>query len=166
MKSAHVPRSILAVVFLLAAIPAAGCGNRTAKPNETVRVWHWMTDREEAFLELARRYQQETGTEVRFELYAPSDVYVQKVRAAPQTNGLPEVYGILGEMRDVASFVNAGHVLPLEPFMSERDNAWRSVFFPNALAVNAFARGNAHGVAPGIYGVPLDVMNIQIFYNK
>src|SRR3989338_6344599 len=162
----HRARTWGGILLATLAVAAAGCGNRTAKPSQTVRVWHWMTDREEAFLELARRYQQETGTDVRFELYAPSDVYVQKVRAAAQTNGLPEVYGILGEMRDVASFVNAGHVLPLEPFMSERDNAWRSVFFPNALAVNAFARGNLHGVAPGVYGVPLDVMNIQIFYNK
>jgi ABC-type glycerol-3-phosphate transport system substrate-binding protein len=125
-----------------------------------------MTDREEAFNELARRYQHETGTAVRFELYAPSDVYVQKVRAAAQTDGLPEIYGVLGEMRDLASFINAGHVLPLEEPMSEDGDAWRSVFFPKALAVNAFEPGNLYGIAPGVYGVPIDVMNIQLFYNK
>lgn len=144
-----------------------GCGqpsrSHDARP---LRVWHWMTDREDAFNELATRYQQETGTPVRFELYAPSDVYVQKVRSAAQTNGLPDVYGILGEARDVASFIHAGHVLPLEEAMSRDRDAWRSVFFPKALAVNMFQRGNPHGIAPGVYGVPIDVMSIQLLYNK
>jgi ABC-type glycerol-3-phosphate transport system substrate-binding protein len=125
-----------------------------------------MTDREEAFNELATRYQQETGTAVRFELYAPSDVYVQKVRAAAQTEGLPEIYGVLGESRDLASFINAGHVLPLEAAMSQGGDAWRSTFFPKALEVNQFGSGNPYGIAPGIYGVPIDVMNVQLFYNK
>ncbi len=143
----------------------SGCG-RKAPAQQAVRVWHWMTDREEPFNELASRYQKETGTAVRFELYAPSDVYVQKVRAAAQTNALPDIYGILGEMRDLASFINAGHVLPLEAAMDQNNAAWRSVFFPKALAVNAFSKNNPYGVAPGVYGVPVDVMNIQLFYNK
>ena len=149
----------------LLALGASGCGRKAPAP-EVVRVWHWMTDREDTFNELAARYQRETGTAVRFELYAPSDVYVQKVRAAAQTDALPDVYGILGELRDLASFINAGHVLPLQEAMDRDHEAWRSVFFPKALAVNAFPRSNAYGVAPGIYGVPMDVMNIQLFYNK
>ena len=163
----------LALVLLLAGVIVAGgpsgcggCSKPAAKGPGPLRVWHWMTDREEAFRELAKRYQSETGTAVRFELYAPSDVYVQKVRAAAQTDGLPEIYGVLGEMRDLASFISAGHVLPLEEAMSRDKEAWRSVFFPKALAVNAFVNGNAYGVAPGVYGVPIDVMNIQLFYNK
>lgn len=159
-------RLISCVGLMLLFITPIGCGRKTASGPHPLRVWHWMTDREEAFNELATRYEQATGTAVRFELYAPSDVYVQKVRAAAQTNGLPDIYGILGETRDVASFINAGHVLPLEAAMSEDDNAWRSTFFPKALEVNAFGRGNSQGIAPGVYGVPIDVMNIQIFYNK
>lgn len=144
----------------------AGCGKSPTRGPGPLRVWHWMTDREGAFDELARRYQQETGLPVRFELYAPSDVYVQKVRAAAQTDGLPEIYGVLGEMRDLASFITAGHVMPLDDVMDQDGGAWRSVFFPKALAVNAFRPGNPYRVSPGIYGVPIDVMNIQIFYNK
>ena len=159
------------VLFLIGfvsvvALTAAGCGKPQAAGSKPLQVWHWMTDREEAFNELAKRYQQETGTAVRFELYAPSDVYVQKVRAAAQTDGLPEVYGILGEMRDLASFISAGHVLPLETAMGQDHEAWRSSFFPKALAVNAFGKDNPYGVAAGVYGVPIDVMNIQLFYNK
>ncbi len=161
--------SLLGLCLLFA---AAGCGRKTASGPGPLRVWHWMTDREDAFNELAKRYQQATGTAVRFELYAPSDVYVQKVRAAAQTDGLPDVYGILGETRDLASFINAGHVLPLDAAMSAGGNtaessaSWRSTFFSKALDVNAFGKGNPYGIAPGVYGVPIDVMNIQMFYNK
>ena len=145
----------------------SGCGKSPAsKGPAPLRVWHWMTDREEAFEELGKRYKQETGIPIHFELYAPSDVYVQKVRAAAQTDGLPEIYGILGETRDLASFINAGHVLPLEEAMSRDGNAWRAAFFPKALGVNAFLPDNAYGITPGVYGVPIDVMNIQLFYNK
>ncbi len=156
-----------ALIGLGLAASLAGCA-KTA-PGATggpLRVWHWMTDREEAFNALAQRYHQETGKAARFELYAPSDVYIQKVRAAAQTDGLPEIYGILGELRDLASFIRAGHVLPLDEAMSRDQGAWRSTFFSNALAVNAFEPGNSYGVAPGAYGVPIDVMNIQVFYNK
>ena len=38
--------------------------------------------------------------------------------------------------------------------------------FKKALAVNEFTEGNAFGVAPGTYGVPIDVTNIQMLYNK
>ena len=146
---------------------ASGCGKPAAtnKP-QTVRIWHWMTDRETALNELARRYTEQTGIPVHFELYAPTDAYVQKIRSAAQTNGLPEVYGILGEMRDLASFVKAGHVLPLEEAMNAENGAWRSEFFPKALAVNAFQKKNPYGIEPGVYGVPIDVMNVQIYYNK
>ncbi len=162
-------REILArgTAALVIGLLVAGCGgSKQAQGPRPLRVWHWMTDREDAFNELARRYQSETGIEVRFELYAPSDLYEQKVRASAQTDGLPEVYGILGEMRGLASFVQAGHVRSLEDVMNSDNNAWRNTFFSKALAVNAFTPENPYGVVPGVYGVPIDVMSIQLFYNK
>lgn len=150
---------------LLVVIVLTGCGRQDARP-QGVRVWHWMTDRDEAFAQLAARYQHETGVPVRFELYAPSDLYVQKVRAAAQTDGLPDIFGVLGESRDLASFVNAGHLLPLTEAMDADGGAWRNAFFAIALAMTEFDAGNVHGAAPGLYGVPVDVMNIQLFYNK
>jgi len=142
----------------------AGCGPRQEGPRP-LRIWHWMTDREDAFNELARRYREDTGTAVRFELYVPSDLYVQKVRAAAQTDGLPEIFGVLGELRDLASFIHAGHVGALDEPLGRGPGSWRETLFPKALAVNAFERDNPYGVDPGIYGIPIDVMNIQVFYN-
>jgi ABC-type glycerol-3-phosphate transport system substrate-binding protein len=116
-----------------------------------------MTDREAAFMELAKRYEAKTGVRVNFELYAPSDAYSQKVRAATQGNTLPDVFGILGEKRDFGAFIRAGHILDLSPYMLANNSEWKNQFFSKALAVNEFAPGNNYSTPPGIYGVPIDV---------
>lgn len=146
------------LLFLL-----AGCAKREEKTDQIV-IWHWMTDRQGAFEELARRYKEQTGIDVRFELYAPSEVYSSKVRASAQTNTLPDVFGILGETRDFASFIKAGFIADLTSYMN--DGGWKDWFYPKALSMNEFLPDNQYGVKPGIYGVPIDVTNIQILYNK
>ncbi|MGD9015343.1 MAG: extracellular solute-binding protein [Candidatus Omnitrophota bacterium] len=147
-------------------IGLSGCATEeeTAKP--IITVWHWMTDRQSAFEELAKQYEQENGIRINFELYAPSDSYSQKVRAAAQCNTLPDIFGILGEKRLFASFVKAGYVLDLYPYMQADGGSWQDSFFAKALAVNEFIPGNSYGVEPGIYGVPLDITTIQMLYNK
>ncbi|MDD2680018.1 MAG: extracellular solute-binding protein [Candidatus Omnitrophica bacterium] len=125
-----------------------------------------MTDREPAFRELARRYEAKTGIKVNFELYAPSDAYSQKVRAAAQGANLPDIFGILVKKRDFASFIKAGYVLDLTPYMDENGSLWRNKFFAKALAVDEFGEGNSYGVKTGIYGVPIDIVTIQMLYNK
>ena len=158
----------LSLLFVLCSVVYfAGCTpQRADKTETTLIVWHWMTDRQPAFKELAERYEQETGIKVSFELYAPSDAYTQKVRAAAQGNTLPDIFGILGESRDFASFIKAGHILRLSAYMQEDNNQWRNSFFAKALAVNQFPEDNSYGVQPGIYGVPLDITSIQMLYNK
>ncbi|MCM8758025.1 MAG: extracellular solute-binding protein, partial [Candidatus Omnitrophica bacterium] len=62
--------------------------------------------------------------------------------------------------------IKAGHILNLTSYM-EKDNAkWRNSFFLNALAINEFFPDNVYGVEAGIYGVPIDIMTIQMLYNK
>lgn len=125
-----------------------------------------MTDRQPAFDELARRYESSTGVRVNFELYAPSESYTQKVRAAAQGDNLPDIFGILGEKRDLASFVKAGHIFDLTAYMEDENSAWQNSFLPKALAFNIFAEGNGYGVKPGIYAAPVDITIIQMLYNK
>jgi ABC-type glycerol-3-phosphate transport system substrate-binding protein len=145
----------------------AGCApKQTTKVQTSLSIWHWMTDREPAFQELAKRYEAKTGIKVNFELYAPSDAYSQKVRAAAQGQTLPDLFGILGEKRDFASFIKAGYILNLTPYMEENSGRWRNTFFAKALAVNEFKEGNSYDVKPGIYGAPIDIMTIQMVYNK
>ncbi|MBL7130074.1 MAG: extracellular solute-binding protein [Candidatus Omnitrophica bacterium] len=138
----------------------------SSKSSKRIIVWHWMTDREDIFQELAKQYESLTGIRVTFELYAPSDAYSQKVRAAAQAQTLPDIYGILADKKDFAAFVKAGHVASLSEEMDRDNGAWRKKLFSKALAVSEFLEGNEFSVQPGIYGVSLDVMNIQMLYNK
>jgi raffinose/stachyose/melibiose transport system substrate-binding protein len=155
---------ILSISFISGCLPAGSLSSSGS--SKAIVVWHWMTDRQPAFEELARKYLKETGVEVDFELYAPSDAYTQKVRAAAQGVNLPDIYGILGEKREFASFIKAGYVLNLTPFMEADGGAWKESLFDKALELNVFPAGNTYGVAQGIYGVPIDMKAIKMVYNK
>ncbi len=151
------------IYFLL--IFVAGCsGAKNEKETNVLSVWHWMSDREEAFNELATKYETETGQKVKFELFAPSESYTQRVKASAQTNTLPDVYGVLGEKRDFASFIKSGYIANLSEALNK--DGWKDVLFAKALSVNEFLPDNEFGVPPGIYGVPLDTTTIQMVYNR
>jgi ABC-type glycerol-3-phosphate transport system substrate-binding protein len=154
---------LLSIILMTGAM--IGCGQRPGKKAD-ILIWHWMTDRQGAFEELAGQYEDLTGLKVNFALYAPSDAYTQKITAAAQTRTLPDIYGVLGQKRDFAAFVKAGHVADLTDEMEKNDNEWLDYFFPKALEVNRFEEGNEFEVKPGVYGVPIDVTNIQMLYNK
>ncbi len=145
----------------------AGCfSSRPAVNKPKITIWHWMTDRDSVFQDLARRYERLSGVKIDFELFAPSDSYSQKVRAAAQGRNLPDIFGVLSEKKDFASFIKAGYVLDLTPYMDENNSAWRNEFFTRALAVDEFKEGNSYGVKPGVYGVPIDMVAIMMLYNK
>ena len=154
------------IIFLILCF--AGCAPaKTDDPNALI-VWHWMSDREDAFLELAKQYEQETQTKVHFELFAPSEAYSQRVKASAQTGTLPDIFGVLGEKRDFASFIKSGHIANLSGELDrvEGGAAWKDSLFEKALLVNEFLPQNEFGVEPGVYGIPLDVTTIQMVYNK
>ncbi len=159
-------RSRMVLGILSLGIGLAGCTRSGGQDAKRIQIWHWMTDRHEAFQELAEKYKEETGIQVDFRLYAPSDVYSQKVIAAAQARILPDVYGILDKKAILASFIESGFVADLTPEFDKDGGAWRKEIFPKALAVNEFGPNNTYGVKPGVYGVPIDVTNIQMLYNK
>jgi len=133
---------------------------------DTVTVWHWMTDRNSAFRELTKRYEQQTGIKVKMDLFAPSDVYSKKVTASTQANILPDIFGILDTKNTFSSFVKYGYVADLTHEFEKDNSLWKNSLFEKALRSNIFEEGNSYGVKPGIYGVPLDVTTIQMLYNK
>lgn len=160
-------KSFIVAILILG---IAGCSGASKKEDlNTLTVWHWMSDRDDSFRELAKRFEAETKIQVKFELFAPSEAYSQRVKASAQTGTLPDIYGILGEKRDFASFIKSGYVANLTSAMeapSAADKPWKDTLFEKALAVNEFAAGNEFGVEPGIYGAPLDATTIQMVYNK
>ncbi len=155
------------IIFFLA-LSLIGCGESDKKDINTITVWHWMSDREDTFQELAKRFEDQTHIKVKFELYAPSEAYTQKVKASAQTNTLPDIYGILGEKKDFASFIKSGFVADLSDELNAtgEGGTWKNKFYEKALAVNEFLPNNEYAVKPGIYGVPLDITTIQMVYNK
>ncbi|MBU2101884.1 MAG: extracellular solute-binding protein [Candidatus Omnitrophota bacterium] len=157
--------------FLIALFLVGGCSgqqssNASSAAKRKIVIWHWMNDRKSAFDALARQYTNETGITVEFKLFSPPDIYAQKVIAAARAGNLPDVFGILGEKKTIASFIKAGHILDLSPFMTADNRAWQNSFYPQALDVTVFSEANAYGIGPGAYGVPIDTTIIQFIYNK
>ena len=142
-----------------------GCAKKTEDLN-TITLWHWMTDRQKAFDELAAQYEKETGVKIKVDLYAPSDAYTQRIVASAQAKVLPDIFGILDKKEIFAEFVKNNFVADLTDSFQANDSAWEKLIFAKALDVNRFLEGNIYGVKPGIYGVPIDVTNIQMLYNK
>lgn len=165
MKTKMFRFALYAFIALLPLMSACKKSGSVGGPN-TVVVWHWMTDRDEAFQELSKRYKQETGKEVQFQLYAPSDLYTQKTRVGAQTDSLPDIYGVLGEARDLATFIEAGHVENLTAALGDGKGSWKSRFYDEALNTAFFKAGNGFNVPEGYYGIPIDVTTIPMIYNK
>ena len=158
-------RKLLTLCCCLMLLVFAGC-SQPPSPSHKILLWHWMTDCNETFLELAQQYQKETGVEVTVRLFAPSDSYSQMIIAAAQANVLPDIYGILNTKSIVADFIKAGLVADLTRDMNADGGAWANSLFDKALADKRFEAGNIYGVKAGIYGVPIDVTNEQMLYNK
>src|ERR1044071_776943 len=160
--------SSLAIISLLTLSPFLTSCKKNASTGDgnTIIVWHWLTDREPALLDLAKKYKEQTGINVQFQLYAPSDNYQQKVRVGAQTGSLPDIFGVLGEARDLASFIEAGHVENLDSYLGEGKDSWRSRFYNEALLTASFRPDNAFKIPAGTYGIPMDVTTIPMIYNK
>jgi len=146
-------------------VSSSGCSHAPRQGNK-ILLWHWMTDCNDTFLTLAQQYRQETGVEVTVRLFAPSDSYSQMIIAAAQANVLPDIYGILNTKSIVADFIKARLVAELTQDMNVKGGAWANSLYDKALADKRFEEGNVYGVKKGIYGVPIDVTNEQMLYNK
>jgi ABC-type glycerol-3-phosphate transport system substrate-binding protein len=163
----QISRCFKFVVISLLIFSFIGCGRKSQKTaDDTIVIWHWMTDRKEAFNALADKYQQETGKKVKFKLFFPPGIYSQKVIAAARADNLPDIFGILGEKKVFASFIKAGHVANLTTQMKANNSAWEDRFFDYTFTQAKFRANNDYDIEPGIYAVPLDTSVMQFVYNK
>ncbi|MCA9405122.1 MAG: extracellular solute-binding protein [Candidatus Omnitrophica bacterium] len=154
----------LCLCLLVTAGLLSSCAQKEEDPN-TVVMWHWLTDRQSVLQELADRYKDETGITVKMELFAPT-AYSQRIIASAQAKVLPDIYGILDKKQTFASFIDSGYVAELTEEFEKDNGAWEKSLFEKAINVNRFEEGNVYDVKPGIYGVPVDVTNTQMLYNK
>jgi len=154
------------IILALSLGVISGCTPQKKPQDKKIVIWHWMTDRQDAFNQLASRYEAKEGIEVEFKLFFPPDIYSQKVIAAARAGNLPDIFGILGEKKTLGSFVNAGYILNLNSYMEANQGKWQESFYPQTLEVVIFREANSYGVVPGIYGVPIDTTVMQFIYNK
>lgn len=152
-------------IFILIFLVSLSLGCARQDPN-TITLWHWMTDRHKTLELLAQEYEQRTGIKVKIDLFAPSEAYSEKIIASAQASVLPDIYGILDKKEIFATFIKSGFVEDLTDEFHSDGGRWEESLFPKALGVNRFEEGNSYNVKPGVYGVPLDVTNIQMLYNK
>ncbi|MBP9853372.1 MAG: extracellular solute-binding protein [Candidatus Omnitrophica bacterium] len=157
--------AILLIVMAAFGVQIMGCAKVEDTSNKIV-LWHWMTDRDKAFQTLAAKYEQLTGVKVQIQLFAPPDTYSQRITASAQANTLPDIFGILDKKEIFADFIKYNFVANLTEEFNKNNSEWEASIFPKALDVNRFTADNIYGVEPGIYGVPIDVTNIQMLYNK
>ncbi len=153
-------------ILLCLFIITSGCTSSHKPTKEKLIIWHWMVDRQDAFQKLAKEYEKESGINVEFKLFFPPDIYSQKVIAAARAGTLPDIFGILGEKRTFASFIKAGHILDLTPYMKENDSSWQKIFYPQTLRLVVFKDNNTYNIKPGIYGVPIDTTLLSFIYNR
>ena len=164
MSKRNIIIALQALCLCFAIFMVSGCsGGGSGKSEDVVKVWHWMTDRQEAFEKLTKDYYDQTGVKVVFETYAPTDVYKNKITAAASGHLLPDIYNPQSDKKELASYINAGYIADLT---DEMNTGWKDVFFEKSLIANSFEENNEWGVKPGIYGVPLDVSSLMIYYNK
>lgn len=159
MRKTLIFLSILAVSFNL-----SGCRSARRSDSEVV-IWHWMSDRHQIFEQLAKEYNQKSETPVNFRLF-PHAAYTQRVDAAAAARDLPDLFGILGEKRILASFAQEGLIADISPYLLDENAEWKNRFKDIALGVNSFEEDNVYGVSSGIYAVPIDMMSIQFLYNE
>ena len=152
-------------IFALSLLILTGCAKAKQESN-TITLWHWMSDRQDALEALAKTYEEQTGIKVKIDLYAPSDIYSQRIIASAQARVLPDIYGVLDKKETFSSFVRNGFVADLTEDFNANDALWKKNLFKKAVEMNSFAPDNAYGVKSGIYGVPIDMTNIQMLYNK
>jgi raffinose/stachyose/melibiose transport system substrate-binding protein len=150
------------ILVLLFSVLLAGCGK--VENSKKIVVWHWMTDRHQAFEQLAAKYKAQTGVEVEFKKFFPPDIYSTKVIAAARAGTLPDIFGILGEKKVLASFAKSGYIVDFGPELVKE--GWKDTFYPQTLATTAFDTGNIYDAPKGFFSIPLDAMSMQFVYNK
>ncbi|MBN1594320.1 extracellular solute-binding protein [candidate division FCPU426 bacterium] len=145
---------------------SCSCGPKTAKEEQvTITFWHWWADQQPMMEKMAVEYEEMSGVKVKLDLIGQD--YFKKLQAAAGANTLPDIIGLAGGGELLARYVKAGRIYELTEQLAADNNAWANDFFPRALEAFRFEENNVYGVKDNSYwGLPISVMNIQIFYHK
>jgi ABC-type glycerol-3-phosphate transport system substrate-binding protein len=141
---------------------SAGQPEGEKKAAETITFWHYLNDRHDLLVSMAKDFTDKTGVAVDVQLFG-GDGFKQKIIASAQTNSLPDLMTYSGGAGDLAKLIETNSVMELGGKMAETFKK-----FPESVAkAYAYAEGNPFNVkAYGTYAVPMDTNNMQFVYNK
>lgn len=144
-----------------------GCGTREAGDEQIKLVfWHWWQDQQDMLKNLAAEYEEQTGVKIVFETVGGGE-YFKKIQASAAANTLPDIIGLAGGGDLLARYIRADRIYELTEELNKDTFAWRNTFFPRALDAFYYEKDNAYKVKDdSFWGLPISVMNIQIFYHK
>ncbi len=156
---------LIGILGLVGCKPAA---DKTSSRPVVLQVWTWWADQQAYYEKLAVEYEEQTGVKVKFVLLSALGAdYFNKVQAAAQADMLPDIIGMSDQRELVARYASADRLLNLTQDLGAEGGAWRKSFHPLVMERFFYAAGNEYGLPGNSYwGVPMTVMNIQIFYNK
>ena len=167
-RRAGVSSAIVACAAVVALV--AGCGAGTGAPAVkdsavTLTFWHYFTDRKDLMTKLADSYEKQTGVKVEMVLISSGDTLGQKFQAAAQAKTLPDITAAWAPVGDkLAPYAKQGQIMNLAGKLDGPE--WSKNLTESEIKTVSFAAGNAFGVEPGPYLVPLDSNNMQFLYNK
>lgn len=155
---------MMVLIVMLTAL--VGCGEKQSKDSEAnagvkeITYWHYVSDRKDFMNETAKQFEEETGIKVNVQLYG-GDAFSSKIQSAVQGDGLPNVWMFVGGKADMSTFAVNQYIADLtsEAAMFER-------FDKQAMEKVSFSEDDPYETKSGIYGVPLDMNNMQIIYSK
>lgn len=135
---------------------------------KTLVFWHYLNDRHPLLQEMAKQYETSTGVKVDIQLFPGDQEVEQKIEAAIQAGTAPDIYTTNGsadaaKITAKARWIKAGGMLNLDQYVA---GDWRKNYIDSLLGNITFVSGNQFGVESGLYGLPLDAVNMQILYNK
>ncbi len=155
---------LLSVILLISMMVAPLA---SASP-KTLVFWHYLTDRHPLLQDMAKEYEASTGVKVDLQLFPGDQEVEQKIEAAIQAGTAPDIYTTNGSADAVkinakARWIKAGGMLNLDRYVA---GDWRKNYIDSLLGNISFTPGNQFGVEAGLYGLPIDAVNMQILYNK
>lgn len=161
-------KHFLAVLLVVVLLVCCFAVPFTFAAPKTLVFWHYLTDRHPMLQEFARQYETATGVKVDVQLFPGDQEVEQKMEAAIQAGTAPDIYTTNGsadaaKIAAKARWIKAGGMLNLNNYVVGN---WRKNYIDSLLGNISFKAGNEFGVEPGLYGLPLDSVNMQILYNK
>lgn len=159
LKRVAVGLAAAACMFSLAACGSSG-GDKQAGGKDKLVFWHYATDRKDILDSIVKDFEKQENVDVDVQLIG-GDSFDSKVQSAVQGNDLPNVWMFSGGKSMLSDFAKNGYIANLEDYAKDFDK-----FNELALSQVSFTKDETFETKSGIYGVPLDMNNMQILYNK